>query len=336
MQIFDRIPKTTRASAIESAVGAVATLGILALCGVPKLGLQTIAPHPIWLVVLVIAARYGTRGLGVALPIAWGAAAVMSGRGGAGRVLDTLSMPMELGALASVVLVGWIAASNEHRERGLARKTAELERRVAADAGTIADLRRAALALRARNDRLDLSLTFLRNVARRLHGSDAEAAAQAALELITARIGARAASIEMSPGVSSQVVSQMPAAEAGSPGALRLLAAVGVWNNEAPDRTARAAISGRQPMRAVELSEVGPTDSDIAAPIIDASGVVRGVVSARGVPGGGSSMAALRDLSVIADWASPALCASSSAHDDASEEHGRAAAIESDFSSANG
>jgi hypothetical protein len=47
-------------------------------------------------------------------------------------------------------------------------------------------------------------------------------------------------------------------------------------------------------------------------------------------------MAALRDLSVIADWASPALCASSSAHDDASEEHGRAAAIESDFSSANG
>jgi hypothetical protein len=336
MQIFDRIPKTTRASAIECAVGASATLGILALCGVPKLGLQTIAPHPIWLVVLVIAARYGTRGLGVALPIAWGAAAVMSGRGGAGRVLDTLSMPMELGALASVVLVGWIAASNEHRERGLARKTADLERRVTADAGTIADLRRAALALRARNDRLDLSLTFLRNVARRLHGSDAEAAAQAALELITARIGARAASIEMSSGVSSEVVSQMPDAEAGSPGALRLLAAVGVWNNEAPDRTARAAISGRQPMRAVELSEAGPTDSDIAAPIIDASGVVRGVVSARGVPGGGSSMAALRDLSVIADWASPALCASSPARHDESEEDDRAAAIESDFSSANG
>ena len=49
-------------------------------------------------------------------------------------------------------------------------------------------------------------------------------------------------------------------------------------------------------MRALELAEGGPSDSDIAAPIIDASGVVRGVVAARGVPGGGSSMAALRDL----------------------------------------
>jgi hypothetical protein len=336
MQIFDRITKTTRASVIESAVGAVATLGILALCGVPKLGLQSIAPHPIWLVVLVIAARYGTRGLGVALPIAWGAVAVMSGGGGPGRVLDTLSMPMELGALAGAVLVGWIASSNEHRERGLARKTAELEKRVTADAGTIADLRRAALALRARNDRLDLSLTFLRNIARRLHGSDPEAAAQAALELVTARIGARAASVEMSPGISGDVAAQTPGAEPGAPGALRLLAVVGVWNNEAPDRTVRAAISGRQPMRAVELSEAGPTDSDIAAPIIDASGVVRGVVAARGVPGGGSSMAALRDLSVIADWASPALCASSAADDDESDEGEPTAAIESDFSSANG
>src|SRR3954453_20576299 len=237
MRIFDRIPKTTRASAIESAVGAVATLGILALCGVPKLGLQSIAPHPIWLVVLVIAARYGTRGLGVALPIAWGAAALMSGRGGAGRVLDTLSMPMELGALASVVLVGWIASGNEHRERGLARKTAELERRVTADAGTIADLRRAALALRARNDRLDLSLTFLRNIARRLHGSDAEAAAQAALELVVARIGARAASVEMLSG-----------------GELRQLAVVGIWNRGAPDNTALSAVRSRQPVRAVELT----------------------------------------------------------------------------------
>jgi hypothetical protein len=140
----------------------------------------------------------------------------------------------------------------------------------------------------------------------------------------------------MSPGIAGDGAPQTPAAETGAPGALRLLAVVGVWNNEAPDRTVRAAISGRQPMRAVELSEAGPTDSDIAAPIIDASGVVRGVVAARGVPGGGSSMAALRDLSVIADWASPALCASSAADDDESDEGEPTAAIESDFSSANG
>lgn len=331
MRIFDRIPKTTRTSVIESAVGVGATLGIAALFGVPHLGLQAITPHPVWLVVLLIAARYGTRGLGVAIPIAWAALAVLSGPGGPGRVLDTLAMPIELGALAGAVLVGWIASGNEHRERMLARKTADLERRVAADATTIGDLRRAALALRARTDRLDLSLTFLRNIARRLHADDPEAAAQAVLELISARIGARAASIEMSDDPSTGAAES----DASAARPLRSLAVVGVWTRETPDRTAQAAMSSRQPMRAVELSEGGPTDSDIAAPIVDASGAIRGVVAARGVPGGGSSMAALRDLSVIADWAAPALCALPPARDDVDDgEPG--AQINADVSSANG
>ncbi|HXU04842.1 MAG TPA: hypothetical protein VN903_27965 [Polyangia bacterium] len=276
---------------IESAVGVAAMLAIAAACGVPYLGLQIIDPHPVWLVILVIAARYGTRGLAIVIPIAWGALAVVSPEG-AGRVLDTLAMPIELGALAGTVLVGWIASGNERRERALAGKVAELERRAAADSTTIADLRRAALALRARTDRLDLSLTFLRNIARRLHGSDAEAAAQAAIELITARIGARAAAIELS-----------------ADGQLQPLAEIGIWNREASDRTALAALTSGQPTRAIELAEGGPTDSDIAAPLTDGEGNVRGVVAARGVPGGGSSMAALRDLAVIADWAAPALCA---------------------------
>jgi hypothetical protein len=283
--------KTTRAIAVESAVGTAATLAIAALCGVPYLGLGSIDPHPVWLVVLVIAARYGTHGLSVVLPIAWGALALATAGDGPGRVLDTLAMPVDLGALAGTVLVAWIASGNERRERTLAGKVAELERRAAADGGTIGDLRRAALALRARNDRLDLSLTFLRAIARRLHGADPEAAAQAALELVGARIGARAASIDLV-----------------TDGALRQLAVIGIWNRDASDRTALAVLASGQPMRALELAEGGPGDSDIAAPIRDEAGQVRGVVAARGVPGGGSSMAALRDLAVIADWASPALC----------------------------
>ncbi len=91
-------------------------------------------------------------------------------------------------------------------------------------------------------------------------------------------------------------------------GELVPLAVIGIWNREAPDRTALAALRAGQPMRALELAEGGPHDSDIAAPITDATGEVRGVVAARGVPGGGASMAALRDLSVIADWASLAIC----------------------------
>src|SRR4029079_10609618 len=322
MPTSNAISRTTRASVIESAIGTAAMLGIAALCGVPHFGLSVIDPHPVWLVVLVIAARYGARGLGIALPIAWGGLAIASGAEGPARVLDTLAMPIELGALAGTVLVGWIASGNERRERALAGKAADLERRASVDSTTIADLRRAALARRARTDRLDLSLTFLRNIARRLHGDDAEAAAQAALELIAARVGARAASIAIS--VDAQ---------------LQPLAVFGVWNRNGPDRTALAALSTRQPARALELADGGPDDSDIAAPIADPAGGVRGVVAARGVPGGGSSMAALRDLAVIADWAAPALCAEPPARDEERDdihEGERAADLESGVSSANG
>jgi polysaccharide biosynthesis protein PelD len=283
--------KITRSIALESSIGVAVTLALAALFGVPFLGLAVLDPHPVWLVVVVIAARYGTRGLAISMLIAWGALAAANGVDGPARVLDTLAMPIELGALAGTVLVSWITSSNERRERALADRVADLEKRVATDVSTIRDLRHAALALRARNDRLDLSLTFLRNIARRLHGSDAEAAAQAALELIGARIGARAASIEML-----------------DTGRLHPLAVTGIWNREGADRTALAVIETGQPVRAVELAEGGADDSDIAAPITDATGEVRGVVAARGVPGGGSSMAALRDLAVIADWASHALC----------------------------
>ena len=283
--------KKTRSIVIEAGVGVAATLALAALCGAPHFGLELLDPHPVWLVVVVIAARYGTRGLAVALLIAWGGLAIANGADGPSRVLETLAMPIELGALAACVLVAWIVSGNERREQALASKVVDLERRASADSSTIGELRRAALALRARNDRLDLSLTFLRNVARRLHGTDAEAAAQAALELIGARIGARAASVDIVAG-----------------GELVPLAVIGIWNREAPDHTALAALRAGQPMRALELSEGGPHDSDIAAPITDATGAIRGVVAARGVPGGGASMAALRDLSVIADWAALAIC----------------------------
>jgi len=291
---------------LEAGFGVAATLGIAALFGVPDLGLGVLNPHPVWLVVLLLAARYATRGLVISVAIAWGALAIANGAGGPARVLETLSMPIELGALAAVVLVAWVASSNERRERALADKAAVLERRAAADATTIRDLRRAALALRARNDRLDLSLTFLCNIARRLQGGDAEAAAQAALELIGARIGARSASIELRAGEE-----------------LRSLAVIGIWNREAPDRTALAALESRQPMRALELADGGPGDSDIAAPIIDAAGEVRGVVAARGVPGGGSSMAALRDLAVIAQWAAPVICGETARAGRDTSEHDR-------------
>ena len=104
---------------IESVVGVAATLGIAALCGVPNLGLAAIAPHPVWLVVLVIAARYGTRGLAVALPIAWGALALAERRRRPGaRAGHAWRCRSSWGRWRATVLVGWIASGNERRERG--------------------------------------------------------------------------------------------------------------------------------------------------------------------------------------------------------------------------
>jgi uncharacterized coiled-coil protein SlyX len=193
-------------------------------------------------------------------------------------------------------MVGWIGSTHERSQADTQARLAALEQRCAADQAALAELRRAALVLRARADRLDTSLTFLREVAARLFGRDPDAAAQAALDLATARLGARAAVV--------QVVG-----EAG----LAPLASVGVWTPDgraagvADDRTAAAAARTRRPVRAVDLPEAGPNDSDLAAPILGPGGRLVGVLAVRGVPQGGASAAALRDLAVIAAWSAAAL-----------------------------
>ena len=207
------------------------------------------------------------------------------------------------------MLVGWVASAHERRERLSAEKLEALQRRAGVDSAAIDELRRAALALRARNDRLDVSLTFLRGVARRLEGSDAVAAAEAALELATARLGARAAAV---------LLVEPTAADAHlGDETLVPFAVTGVWSPDGQsvsveaDGTVATALRSRMATRAMDLPGGGPSDSDLAAPIIgtgdDGDGTVSGVIAVRGVPRGGVSVAALRDLSVIAAWSAGAL-----------------------------
>jgi hypothetical protein len=320
----------TRSILIETFVATVITLALVALANHPFLGLGLVHPHPVWIVVLVVAARYGARGLLVAVPVAWatltalavpwasasvgggtvaGAAGLssrLSWRAAPERLLGTLGTAAELGALGAAVLVGWVASGHERRERASAEKLSILEKRAGLDAAAIEELRRAALALRARNDRLDLSLTFLRGAARRLEGADPVAAAEAALEIATSRLGARAAAVLLvdSPGHG---------------GAERLIpfAVSGVFNPDGQggpgegDGTVTAAFEGRKPTRAMDLPSGGPGDSDLAAPIMEAASdgghPPRGVLAVRGVPRGGVGVAALRDLAIIAEWSCGAL-----------------------------
>ena len=317
----------------ETAVATALLLAAIAVANVPVLGLGILHPHPVWLVVLVVAARYGARGLVVSAPIGWGALALVAApwataaaatkpaaswaAGWAGapeRLLATLAVPAELGALAAAVLVGWVASAHERHERASAEKVFALERRAGVDGTAIEELRRAALALRARNDRLDVSLTFLRDVARRLEGSSPTAAAEAALELATARLGARAAAVLLfaPPGRDG-------AAETET---LVPFAVTGIWSPDGravpveADGTVAAALRSRVATRAIDLPSGGPADSDLVAPILDSSagdgGAPCGVLAVRGVPRGGVSVAALRDLAVIAEWSAGALAGAKS------------------------
>ena len=292
-----RISRRSRNILIEAVVGVAATLGIAAACGVPDLGVGMLAPHPVWLVVLVMAARYGVRGLIVVMALAWGGLAALAVPSGFGamRTLDVLATTSELGALAAAVLVAWIASAHERRQQAQAERLAELEQKSATDSTAIEELRNATLALRSRSDRLDMSLTFLRDIAHRLDGSDANAASEAALELVVVRLGARAAAVQM-----------LVPADNGAP-ELTTTSSRGIWNPEGTDGTAASALRTGRATRALDLRDGSASDSDVAAPVMDATGAVRGVLVARGLPGGGVGATAVRDLGVIADWLAPVL-----------------------------
>jgi len=168
---------------IEAAVGTAMVLAAVAVAApAPYLGWGVLRPHPIWLVVLALAARYGARGLVLATPVAWGALALLalSWRSLPAHVLMELARPSELGALGAALVVSWIASVHERRAQDLEEQRELLAAKVNHDAAALGELRRAALALRARNDRLDLALTFLRDVARRIEGGDVGTASEAA------------------------------------------------------------------------------------------------------------------------------------------------------------
>lgn len=274
----------------EAGVATALVLGGVAVAAPgPHLGWGTLRPHPVWLVVLALAARYGARGLVASVPVAWGALALLAApwRAASTQALAVLATPSELGALAAAIVVGWIASVHERRVLELEERCRGLTTRADHDAASLAELRRAALALRSRNDRLDLALTFLRDVARRIDGGDVNAASEAALALVVARLGARAAAVETR----------------AADGALAVVATAGVWEalgtpGEA-DATVAEALKTGEAVRAIDLPGAGPNDSDLAAPILVGDATV-GVLTVRGVARVGA--AAVRDLTVVAEW----------------------------------
>jgi hypothetical protein len=289
-----------RTIALEALAVAALALGVSALLAPADVGMgaHALRPHPIWLAIALMAARYGTRGLAAGLICGWvltvGAAAAL--RVPMPIVEARIASGPDLGALLGVILIGWVASIHERRARELGMALAALEEFSASDKAALAALRSTAVVLRARADRLDTSLTFLRDVAARLEGGDSTAAAQAALDLASARLGARLGWVAIADGER-----------------LMPVASTGPWAplpQPRADRTVAAALRLRRPARALDLSDGTAGDSDLAAPILTGEGGdVVGVIVLRGVPQGGASAAALHDLSLIAGWSARALSA---------------------------
>ena len=292
---------SSRRLVIESSVATAMVLAAVAVATpAPHLGWGFLRPHPVWLVVMALAARYGARGLVTSVPIAWGALALLAvpWRAAPARLLTELARPSELGALAAALLVSWIASVHERRAQDLEEQRDLLAGKATHEAAALGELRRAALALRARNDRLDLALTFLRDVARRIDGGDVSTASEAALALVVARLGARAGAVQI-PATGGAITGVLTVA---SPGALTIVATTGAWAAPGPgesDATVGEALRSGEPVRAIDLPGAGPGDSDLAAPIIVGDDTV-GVLTVRGVARVGA--AALRDLAVVAEW----------------------------------
>jgi hypothetical protein len=293
-------PLSARTIALEALAVSALALGVSALLAPADVGMgaHALRPHPIWLAVALMAARYGTRGLAAGLICGWSltVAAAMALRVPLSAVEARLASGPELGALLGVILIGWVASIHERRARELGMAVAALEECCASDAAALAALRSTAVVLRARADRLDTSLTFLRDAAARLEGDDSSAAAQAALDLATARLGARLGWVALADGER-----------------LTSVASTGPWAPlPAPrsDRTVATALRSRRPARALDLSDGTAADSDLAAPILagDDRRLI-GLIILRGVPQGGASAAALHDLALIASWCTRALAA---------------------------
>ena len=194
MWIFEMFPfersTSWRRRALEAVVLAVLIVGVPAFAW-PR-AFAAVEPHPGWLAVLVLSARYGTDGffLGLgAVSLVGGVVSLITGHALAtawGR-LDALKDGAALGAS---LLVSWVGSWHLQKENRLSERLREASDRAAQAERTIEALRGVTARLRSRVDRTSNSLTFLRDVADRLHGADPVAAAEGAADLAVARTGA--------------------------------------------------------------------------------------------------------------------------------------------------
>lgn len=281
----------------EAAIGAALVLAAVFIASPHDVWMTGFGLHPAWIPVILLAARYGPRGLFWSLGMMV-AVLVIADLAGGGRLagLDarTHHAP-DLLALLTATLVAWIGMAHDGR---MTRAQHRLDRALADQAR--AEATEHALQdnlgyLRNRLDRLELSLSVWRDLAARLERGDVADAADAAIELAFMRTGAQAGRVQVRDGDSFSAVAGrgawvMPAVR---------------FREKGMDATVQAALVARKVTLA--SPDATETDSAVAAPIIDESGVVLGMLALRALPEGGLRQADLHDIELIASWLAPAI-----------------------------
>ena len=254
--------------------------------------LSTWPVHPAWVLAMVIAARYGARGMWMVPALALGllASSLVVG-GDAAAAFTRLSRGGDLAALATTALCAAVGAAHEHRRAALARRLAEAEARAQSAELAVTELSETALALRDRSDHCTTSLAFLADVALRIDGRDPRATGEAALELAQARTGATGGFIQV-----REPSGRMRTLASSGPVALR-------------DLTAEAAVQRGVVVSADETQGARPEDSDLAAPLVDDTGRVLGVLALHGVHYALLSTTVRAEIAGVARWVATSLAA---------------------------
>ena len=284
---------SNRTVAIEAVTVAMAVAAATVILAPDDLAMG-LHPHPAWAAVILLSARYCGRGFAFAMLAVWGSltlTALVLGLG-IGPLGSMSSSAPDLVALAVAVVVSWVASAHERHIRDLSAGVTKLQRQKAEAGAVVSALKGAALALRARVDRVDHSVTFMRDVATRLSSGDPVVASQAALELALARTGARAGVVQLVNGRR-----------------LRTVASAGAWTLQQAsppdvfaDITIQAAFETGSIRRATDLDEASTEDSDVAFPIANGKSPLHGVLALRGVPSDSLEAAPLHDVALIASW----------------------------------
>lgn len=245
--------------------------------------------HPMWVLALLLAARYGARGLWMIPAVAIGLASAGLIAGAGEAAIARFSRGGDLVALAVVGLCAAVGTAHERRKLQLEQRLAELEARAGAAEATVDNLVKTAIALHDHRDRSGTSLRFLAEVSTRMNGQRPSDVADAALDLALARTGARAGFVQL----------------VEHDGSVRTLLSRGPVRRD--DRTAAEALKRRDVVFADEVPDVHSGDSDVAAPMIDSGGQVVGVLALRGVPYTTLDTTLAAEVSCVARWAAPTM-----------------------------